>query len=207
VSYIPDAAPLTPKQKLSLAAHDTFDWTTFIGVGVGAGIEQATGAFKGYGQGASGYGKRYAALFADGRISDLLSHYVLASAFHQDPRYFYQGTGTTKSRLFHALSYAFVARGDNGKTMPNYSYLLGALASGGISYSYYPSTDRKGAGLLFTNFGIGIAGRMGQGVVQEFVAKHLTHHVPDPGSSGNTPSNPTTKPPAKSPNDSDKQPH
>ena len=200
VSYIPDAAPLTAKQKFSLAAHDTLEWTTFVGVSVGAVIEQATNAFKGYGQGAEGYGKRWDALFADGRISDFLSHYVFATAFHQDPRYFYQGTGTKKSRLYHAPGSAFVARGDNGQPMPNYSYLLADMATGAISNAYHPSSDR-GAGLVFTNAGIGIAGRMGQAVVQEFIATRLTHHVPDPGSSGNTFPEPCCDSSMKSPNE------
>lgn len=191
VSYIPDAAPLTAKQKFSLAAHSTFDWTTFVGVSMGAGIEQATNEFKGYGQGAAGYGKRWGALFADGRASDLLSHYVFAVAFHQDPRYFYQGTGTKKSRLSHALLSAFVARGDKGKPMPNYAYLLGSMVSGAVSNAYYPSSDR-GAGLVFKNAAIGISGRMVQDVVQEFIAKRLTHHVPDPGVAANAPSSSTT---------------
>jgi hypothetical protein len=180
VSYIPDAAPLTSKQKLSMAVHDTFDWTSLIGVSIGAGIQQANNSFSGYGQGAEGYGKRWGALYADGRTSDLLSHYVFASLLHQDPRYFYQGTGTKKSRLFHALSNGFVARSDSGKTMPNYAYLFGDLSSAAISNAYYPKSDR-GAGLVFTNAGLGIAGRAAQGVVQEFIAKWLTTH-----SSGST---------------------
>jgi len=183
VSYVPDAAPLTAKQKFSLATHDTFDWTSFIGVSMGAGVEQASNAFKGYGQGAQGYGKRWGALYADGRTSDLFGHYVFASLFHQDPRYFYQGTGTKKSRLYHALSNAFVARSDSGKMMPNYSYLLGDLTSAALSNAYYPESDR-GAGLVFTNAGLGIAGRAFQGVVQEFLAKRFTRHTPDSNSSG-----------------------
>jgi hypothetical protein len=59
VSYIPDAAPLTSKQKLSLSVYDAFDWMSFAAVSAGAGAEQATNAFKGYGQGAAGYGKRW----------------------------------------------------------------------------------------------------------------------------------------------------
>jgi hypothetical protein len=62
-----------------------------LGVGLGAGIEQPTNGCAGYGQGASGYAKRYAAQFADGRSSDFLTHAVFPSLFHQDPRYYYQG--------------------------------------------------------------------------------------------------------------------
>ena len=72
VSYEHDPAPMTSKQKLSLAMHDTFDWTSFIGISAAAGIEQATNTFRGYGQGAAGYGKRWGAQFADGRSSDFL---------------------------------------------------------------------------------------------------------------------------------------
>jgi hypothetical protein len=182
VSYVRDAVPMTTKQKYSLAAHDTLDWTSYIGISVVAGIEQANNNFSGYGQGAAGYGKRWAAQFADGRSSDFLSHAVFASMFHQDPRYFYQGTGTTKSRLYHAVSSAFVARSDSGKTMPNYSYLLGTITSGALSNAYYPHADR-GIGLVFTNAAIGIGGRAAQAVLQEFVSKKLTKHVPKSDSS------------------------
>jgi hypothetical protein len=114
-----------------------------------------------------------------------MSHAVFASLLHQDPRYFYQGTGTTKSRLYHALSSAFIARSDSGKTMPNYSYLLGTMVAGAASNAYYPHADR-GANLVFTNAAIGIAGRAGQAVLQEFIVKRFISNVPKstPSSSG-----------------------
>ena len=176
-SYVPDAAPMSSGQKFSLAAHDTFDWTTLLGYSVVAGMEQASGTYKGYGQGAAGYGKRWGAQLGDGLSLDLLSHAVFPSLFHQDPRYFYQGTGTTKSRLYHALSSAFVARSDSGKSMPNYSYVLGAMSSGALSNAYYPHADR-GVSLVFTTAAIGIAGRIGQAVAQEFFGKKVTKNVP-----------------------------
>jgi len=79
-SYPYDTAPLTTKQKFLFAARGTFDPVAMIGVGFGAGIEQATNAFPGYGQGAAGYGKRYAAKFADGRSSDFLTHAIFPLA-------------------------------------------------------------------------------------------------------------------------------
>ena len=172
VSYIPDAAPLTARQKFSLATHDTLDWTTFVGVSITAGIEQANNTYAGYGQGAAGYGKRWAAQFGDGRTSDFLSHAVFASLLHQDPRYFYQGIGTKKSRLYLAVSSAFVARSDSGHSMPNYSYLLGTMCSGALANAYYPHADR-GANLVFTTAAIGIAGRAGAAVFQEFLGKRI----------------------------------
>jgi len=179
-SYVYDAAPLTTKQKFSLAAHGTFDPVALMGIALNAGIEQANNTFAGYGQGARGYSKRFAARFADGRTSDILSHAVFPSLFHQDPRYYYQGSGSFKSRLVHAVSFAFVARSDSGRTMPNYSYLLGDLASGALSNLYYPRADR-GAQLVFTNAAIGIAGRIGSCIIREFFSKRFTTNVPGNG--------------------------
>jgi hypothetical protein len=179
-SYIWNAAPLNTKQKYSLALRSTFDPTTFVGVSIGAGIEQARNAFPGYGQGAEGYGKRWGALFANGRSSQILGKAVFPSLLHQDPRYFYQGSGTRWSRIEHALSYSFVARSDSGRLMPNYSYFLGNLSSGALSNLYYPASSR-GAGLVFTNAAIGFAGRAGENLIREFLFERLTKHVPGNG--------------------------
>jgi len=179
-SYIHDAAPLTAKQKFSLAIHDTFDPVPLMGIAFTAGVEQANNSFPGYGQGARGYAERFGARFVDGRTSDFFSHAVFPSLLHQDPRYFYQGTGSFKSRLFHAVSFAFVTRSDSGRTVPNYSYLLGDMASAGLSNLYYPRANR-GASLVFTNAAIGLAGRMGVSIIREFFSKRLTTNVPDDG--------------------------
>lgn len=178
VSYVPDAAPMTSRQKFSLAAHETFDWTAFVGASVAAATDQAAHAYAGFGTGASGYAKRWAANFADDRTGDLLDHYVFASLFHQDPRYFYQGTGTTKSRIAHAVTSAFVARSDTGRPMPNFAYLFGNVSAAVLSNTYYPHAQR-GAGLILTNVAIGLAGRASAALMQEFVGRHLTKHVPD----------------------------
>ena len=179
-SYVWNAAPLDTKQKYSMALRDTFDPMTFVGVSMGAGIEQAKNAFPGYGQGTQGYAKRWGALFANGRTSDILSRAAFPSLFHQDPRYFYQGTGSTWSRTEHAVAYAFIARSDSGHLMPNYSYFLGDLCSGAISNAYYPASSR-GVSLVFTNAALGIAGRVGQDMIREFLFKHLTKNVPANG--------------------------
>jgi hypothetical protein len=176
-SYIYDAAPLTWKQKFSLAGRGTFDPVALMGVGIAAGMEQATNAYAGYGQGAAGYSKRYAAKFVDGRSSDLLTHAVFPSLLHQDPRYYYQGSGSVKSRFMHAVSSAFVTRSDSGRTVPNYSYLLGDMCSGALSNLYYPAANR-GVSLVFNRAAVGLAGRVGGNLIREFLSKRLTTNVP-----------------------------
>jgi hypothetical protein len=179
-SYIFNAAPLNWKQKFSLAARSAFDPVAFIGVGFGAGIEQATNAYAGYRQGAAGYGKRYAATFADGRVSDFLTNALFPALLHQDPRYYYRGSGSVKSRFVHAVSSVFVTRSDSGRTVPNSSYFLGDICSGALSNLYYPKANR-GANLVFANAAVGLAGRVGMNLFREFLSKRLTTNVPGNG--------------------------
>jgi hypothetical protein len=177
VSYVPDAAPLAPKQKFELAWRSMIDPITFVGVGALAGFEQASDDFQGYGQGAQGYAKRYGAGYADAFVGTFIGSAILPSLLKQDPRYFYKGTGSIRSRTLYALATAVICKGDNKRWQPNYSAILGGFASGGISYLYYPAGDR-GAGLLVQNSLLSIAESGIAGVFQEFVVRKLTPHLP-----------------------------
>lgn len=178
VVYSPHPTPLAAAQKFHLAWRSTIDPFSFVGTGIGAGIEQATNSFSGYGQGGMGYAKRYGAGFADGAISTFLGGAILPTLFHQDPRYYYQGTGSTRSRAQHAVASVFVTHGDNGRRQFNYSNILGNFASAGLSNLYYPASDRNGAGLTMRNAAIGTAFGMFGALMQEFVVPKLTPHLP-----------------------------
>ncbi len=177
VTYIPNAAPLTPKQKFELAWKTTLDPVTFVVIGATAGIEQAQNQFSGYGQGAQGYGKRYGAAYADTVTSTLFGAALLPALLKQDPRYFYKGTGSTRSRVLYALANSVICKGDNGRWQFNYSGIMGGLMSGAISNLYYPPIDR-GAGLLFQGEAIGIGATAASNLFQEFLVPKLTPGLP-----------------------------
>jgi len=179
-SYINDAAPLSTRQKFAFAARGTFDPVSMVGVAFAADLEQASNSYPGYGQGAAGYGKRFAAKFVDGRTSDFLTHAVFPSLFHQDPRYYYQDSGSFKSRFVHAVGSAFVTRSDSGRTQPNYSFLLGVMCSAAISNLHYPGANR-GMSLVFNRAAVGLAGRLVGNLLRKFLPKHLTTNVPADG--------------------------
>jgi hypothetical protein len=181
VTYVPNAPPLTTKQKFGLAWKASIDPVTFVVTGAFAGVEQATDAFSGYGQGAQGYAKRYAANYADNFIGGMIGGAMLPSLLKQDPRYFYKGTGTIRSRFFYAVAMSVVCKGDNGHWQPNYSGIVGGLAAAGISNLYYPASDRNGVGLTFENSLIGIGGGAVENVIQEFFIRRLTPGIPDYG--------------------------
>ncbi len=177
VSYISDAAPLNSRQKFELAWKTSVDPVTFGLSAIFAGVEQAQNTFPGYGQGAQGYGKRYGASLADSLAGTFIADAILPSLFRQDPRYFYKGSGSRRSRFLHAMASAVVCKGDSGHWQPNYSNILGNLAAGGISNLYYPAQDRNGAGLTFENGAIGIGSTAIANVFQEFVVRRFTPHV------------------------------
>jgi len=178
VSYVPDAFPLTSKQKFKLAWKATVDPVTF-GVTAGiAGVQQAANEFSGYGQGAQGYGKRYGANYADFVTDTFIGSAILPSLLKQDPRYFYKGTGSARSRLLYAIANSVICRGDNKRWQANYSSILGSLASGGISNLYYPAKDRNGAGLTFEDALLDIGASAATDVLQEFVVRKFTPNVP-----------------------------
>ena len=174
VSYLPNPAPLNARQKFQLSWKLTIDPVT-IGIAAAiAGVEQANNSFSGYGKGAQGYAKRFGASYADMVSGTFIGNAIFPAVFKQDPRYFYKGTGSRKSRLFYALGSAFICKGDNKRWQPNYSNMLGAVAAGGISNLYYPAANRNGVGLTFENALIGIGGGSLGAVAQEFFLRHIT---------------------------------
>ena len=173
VTYEPHPEPLTTKMKFHLAYKDLTHPVSFVRVAAWAGVQQARDNPDEWRQGAKGYDKRLGAGFADATTGSLISNAILPSLLHQDPRYFYQGTGTKWSRARHAMLAPFVCKGDNGATQPNYSEWGGSLIGYSISTAYYPSSSRT-AGHVFENFGIDMGLHVVSSLVQEFVLDKFT---------------------------------
>jgi hypothetical protein len=172
VTYHPDAPPLTTKLKFRLAWKSSIDPITIVGVAFLAGLEQASDEYPEFGQGALGYGKRFGAGYADIFASTFLAGAVFPALMKQDPRYFYQGTGSTSSRILHAVGNSVTCKGDNGRWQVNYSNITGIFAGAALASTFYP-TKNPGTFTLENGFI-----RMGEsslaGVVQEFVLRRFT---------------------------------
>jgi hypothetical protein len=176
-SYIWNAGPLTAGQKFRLAVHSMLDPVVFLTTGVGAGIEQANNTSPAYGQGAAGYAKRYGADYAEEVSNRFFSGAIYPSLFHQDPRFFYQGSGSRRSRALYAVTRAFVTRGDNGKQQPNFSRILGVFTAGALTNAYHPNKDRS-AGLTFRHGSTALGAYAADSLFREFLFKHITPKVP-----------------------------
>jgi hypothetical protein len=175
-SYDWNAPPMLAKQKFQWSIRSIVDPVSFLTVAGRAGVEQYRNSFPAYGGGIEGYGKRYGAALANHTSGTLLAKAVYPSIFHQDPRYFYKGNGTVKSRALYAISRTVIARGDNGRWEPNYSNILGHFSAAAISNLYYPASDR-GASLTIENGLAGIGAGAVSNLVREFILKRFTSHV------------------------------
>jgi hypothetical protein len=177
VSYAPNAAPLTAAQKFQLGWKTIVDPVSLLGTSISAGIQQARNNYPEFGQGTEGYAKRFGAQYANRVSRVIIGRVVMQSIFHQDPRYFYRGTGSILSRALYAVGTAFVVKGDNGNWQFDYSDVLGGMASHELSTLYYPSTSRP-VRRLADEVLLGFAGRAENNLFHELVLRHFTTHVP-----------------------------
>ena len=176
-AYDWNAPPMLAKQKFQLSIRSIFDPVSFLAVAGLAGAEQYQNLFPAYGSGIEGYGKRYGAAFATHVAGNLLGRAIYPSIFHQDPRYFYKGKGSIRSRALYAISAAVIARGDDGRWKPNYSSVLGKFSAQAISNLYYPASNR-GASLVVFNGLVATGADAASNLIREFLPKRFTSQVP-----------------------------
>lgn len=176
-SYDWNAPPMMTKQKFKLSFRSLIDPVSILTVAGIAGAEQYKGLFTGYGSGIEGYGKRFGAAYANRFAGDMLSRAAFPAIFHQDPRYFYKGKGSIRSRALYAMSRAVITRTDDGRIWPNYSEVLGDFSAGAISNLYYPESDR-GFSLVLLNGATGVGANAVSNLIREFLLKGITSHVP-----------------------------
>jgi hypothetical protein len=183
VSYRSDAVSLTGLQKIRLAFRSSIDPVTFGAAFLIAGYHEADNDV-GFGWGPKGYAQRVGAAYLDTFDSNMIGNGLLPALLHQDPRYFRLGHGSTTHRLLYATAAAFVCKHDNtGKWEPNYSNVLGNVASGAISNLYYPGSN-SGVGLTISNGMVVTAEGAFGAIFQEFwpdISRKLFHKDPTNG--------------------------
>lgn len=177
VSYAPNPAPLTVAQKFHLGWKIIVDPVTLAGTAISAGIDEARNNHPEFGQGTEGYAKRFGTQYTSQISHVIIGHVVMQSIFHQDPRYFYKGTGSFGSRALHAIGMAFLAKSDKGHWQFDYSDVLGGMASHELSSLYYPPTSRP-VRRTIDDVLLGFAGRAENNIFHEFISRRVTTHVP-----------------------------
>ena len=171
-------SPLTPRQKLSIASHDSFDWPTFLLAGVMTFAMPGTEDKHFYGTGLEGFANRYIRTSADQIIGNMLSEGFMPVLLKQDPRYFRPGTGTFWSRLRSALTQIAIARDDSGRRTFNTSEFLGNAIAVSISNAYSPnlrswssSTEKLGLQIGTDTFS-NVVKEFGPDIKQKLLHRH-----------------------------------
>jgi len=136
------------KQKFWLATEGSFDYSSFISVGMQAGIEQATNTYPEFHQGAAGYGRYYWHTFADAAVENYLTGAILPAITHEDPRYYTLFRGGFFHRARYAVSRLWITKSDRGASTFNFSEVLGSGAATGVSSRYYPHHEREAGEIL-----------------------------------------------------------
>ena len=134
--------PLSPGSKFKLMLQDSFDYSSFIYVGILAGTAQAENSYPEFHQGAAGYGRYYWRNFADTLDGNLMTEAVVPILTREDPRYYTLGRGGFVHRTSYSITRLFVTRTDRNGRSFNISEIVGNGAAAGIANLYYPGRER-----------------------------------------------------------------
>ena len=134
--------PPTPKQAFRIATQNSFDYSSFVFVGVTSLLAEATNAHPALGKGVGGYGQYYWRGFVDKTDGNYLVIFALPTILHQDTRYFAMGDGGIMKRGAYAASRILITPNYQGHKTFNASEIFGRGIAQAISTTYYPSKDR-----------------------------------------------------------------
>jgi hypothetical protein len=158
--------PITPKQKMTIAVKDSFDYPLFFLGAAYAALYQLDDDHAEFGQGAKGYLKRLGTSYTDQVLGNIFTEGLLPIAFHEDPRYFRLGEGTFRHRTVYALSRIFITRTDTGAKSFNFAEVIGNGTATLVGWSYY--TDARNPEDYFEAFGTQLATDAISQVLKEF---------------------------------------
>ena len=136
-----EATSQTVKEKFETGALDSLDYSSFIFVGIQAGISQWTDSYPEFRQGAVGYSRYYWHTFADQTDENLWVEAVLPSVLRQDSR-----LRAGSWRLYQARHLCGVANGNHAHRHGTRNLQCvggpGIRHISRISSLYYPQQER-----------------------------------------------------------------
>ena len=172
--------PPTPKQAFIIATRNSFDYSSFVFVGITSLLAEGTNAHQQLGKGVAGFGRYYWRGFVDKTDGNCLAIFALPTVFHQDERYYAMGKGGIWKRAVYSATRVLITPDYHGHNSFNISELLGKGMAQRISLAYYPSGSRT-AGALATKYGYAIGRDALTNVFREFwpdIAVHVLHRHP-----------------------------
>jgi len=172
--------PPTPKEAFKIATQNSFDYSSFIFVGITSLLAEGTDAHPQLGHSITGFGRYYWRGLVDKTDGNYLVIFALPTIFHEDERYYAKGEGKILNRAIYAASRVLITPDYHGHNTFNASELLGRGIAQGISIAYYPSQDRT-IGALAVKYGYAVGRDALTNVFREFwpdIATHVLHRHP-----------------------------
>lgn len=172
--------PYTPKQALLVATRNSFDYSSFVFVGLTSAMAEAADSHPQLGKGLPGFGRYYWRGFVDKTDGNYLVIFALPTVFHQDERYYAMGHGSIWKRIAYASSRIVVTPNYQGHNSFNASELLGRGIAQGISTAYYPSQVRTVGGVA-SKYGYALMRDALTNIFRELwpdIATHVLHRHP-----------------------------
>lgn len=170
-----NSVPLSAKQKFELFLNDSISGHAIVGSAASAGLDQAFNWYAAYGQGAAGYGKRFAASMARDTSNTFFGTFLLATMLRQDPRFFVRSNPTFWRSVKYSLHRILITRDDSGADVVNSSGLLGPLAGEALANTYLPTQNRTVEN-TFARYASDIGWRAAGNLMREYwptLSRHL----------------------------------
>lgn len=174
-TIVTETDPLDWQGKLAFHAQSTYEPLAMAGFAAYAGFLQEIDSPREWGQGVSGYSKRFASTLGWSAIHSTLA-FGLDTALHQDPRYYRSLRTGFWRRSAHALRETILTHTDSGGETLSTWRIGSAYGSAFLSNMWYP--DRLNTvGLGFVQgseaLGFGFASNLGVEFWPDFRRKVL----------------------------------
>jgi hypothetical protein len=172
--------PPTPKQAFVIATRNSFDYSSFVFVGITSLLAETSDAHPALGEGVAGFGRYYWRGFLDKTDGNYLVIFALPTVLHEDERYYAKGEGPFLKRGVYAATRILITPDYHGKNTFNASEIFGRAMAQGISTTYYPKADRT-IGALAVKFGWAMGRDALTNVFREYwpdIATHVLHRHP-----------------------------
>jgi len=134
--------PPTPKQAFMIATKNSFDYSSFVFVGITSLMAEGSDAHKQLGKGVGGFWGYYWRGYLDKTDGNYLVIFALPTVLHEDERYYALGQGKILRRGIYAASRVLITPNYQGHNTFNGAEIFGRGVSQAISVTYYPSQDR-----------------------------------------------------------------
>jgi len=183
--FFPDIVTTTGRLsstgKFELFVDNSISLSTIGFSALSSAVSQAADSPTGFGQGWEAYGKRFGASMGREASSEFFGTFVLASALHEDPRFYPDHNPSLGRAVKYSVQRLFVTRNDDGHDVANWSGLLGPAMAEGLANVYWPDRNRT-AGDTLLRYGLDLATKAGGNLLREYwpVVYGKIHHPPQP---------------------------